>query len=174
MHLSENEILFGQNSLWFQGTISYNSGILIGVEAGGGQGKGSKRNEHQQLEVTNLWGLSRNCKKIFCSPASPAPGEFKASLSHWTEENCTPPTTWREWNLTGASCTGIHLSSQRFWWLFWWAADSTRDPAGNCKWDIFSPCDNPVDTHFFMNDAVSLAAIGSNFYDLSMSVWPKC
>lgn len=140
----------------------------------GGQGKGSPGSEHQQLEVTNLRGLPLNCKKIFCSQALPAPGGFKASLSHWTEANCTPPATVREWNLSVVSCAWIHLASQWFWWLFWWAAEGVQGPAGNCKWDLFSLCDSPVSTRFFMNDVVSLAATGSNFYDLSMSVWPKC
>lgn len=53
------------------------------------QEKASERNKHQ--EVTDLWGLSLNCKKIFCSRALPILGEFEASTSHWAKANCTPP-----------------------------------------------------------------------------------
>lgn len=55
------------------------------------QEKASERNKHQGLEVTDLGGLSLNCKKMFCSQALPILGEFEASISHWAKANCTPP-----------------------------------------------------------------------------------
>lgn len=55
--------------------------------------KANKRNQHQGLEVTDLWGRSLNCKKIFCSEAWPTLGGFEASISHRTAANCTPPDT---------------------------------------------------------------------------------
>ena len=108
MHLLENEIFIlgkfsevpGNNHfLWPRNLDLWRS--RDECRGWRGQGKATKRNEHQQLEVTNLWGLSRNCKKIFCSPALPTPGGFKASLSHWTEANCTPPTTARANSIRG-------------------------------------------------------------------------
>lgn len=137
---------FWENVLWFQGTtisspMTQESWFVQEqwlVSGRGGQGEGSHRNEGQQLEVTVVWGLSLNCKKISCSQALPAPRGFKALLSHWAEANSTPPATAREWNPSAVTCTWIHLASRWFWWLFWWAAEGLQDPAETVN-EIFSP-----------------------------------
>lgn len=71
------------------------------------QGRASKRNKRRGLEVTDLRGLSLNCKKIilFTGFACQPLGDFEASISHWTEANCTPPDmVWDESYLRCPAC----------------------------------------------------------------------
>ena len=171
---------FWEESLRFQGpTISCDPGILIcggavmSAEDGAARGKQAREMSTSNWKWQICEGFLEIAERYFVHQLCQPLGDSKLPSVIGLEQIAHPPPQ-RGGTLSVGSCAWIHRDSQRFWWLFWWAAEGTQAPAGNCKWGTFPLCDNPVYTHLFMNDAMSPAATGSNFYDLSMSVWPKC